>query len=113
VDARTGGVALVLERRKAKRSSKHWQSILVPGPITYDPAGDRTRDAVGSISSAEGSLPLRRITQVDGNAVRQVWCSCGRLDPLVDANGDRTGWERDLQGRVTREVRADGVTDTT
>ncbi|MDQ3148304.1 MAG: Ig-like domain-containing protein [Chloroflexota bacterium] len=35
-----------------------------------------------------------------------------RLDALIDANGNRTSWERDLQGRVTREVRADGVTDT-
>ncbi len=37
----------------------------------------------------------------------QVWCACGSLEALVDANGNRTSWERDAQGRVTREVRAE------
>ncbi len=40
------------------------------------------------------------------------WCDCGSLEGLIDAAGNRTSWERDLQGRVAREVRADGVTDT-
>ena len=31
---------------------------------------------------------------------------------LVDAKGERTPWERDLNGRITREIRADGTTDT-
>ena len=34
------------------------------------------------------------------------------MEALVDANGNRTRWERDVQGRVTREVRADNTTDT-
>ena len=34
------------------------------------------------------------------------------MDALVDANGNRTTWERDVQGRVTREIRADSTTDT-
>jgi YD repeat-containing protein len=42
----------------------------------------------------------------------QEWCTCGSLGAVIDANGNRTTWERDLQGRVTREVRADGTTDT-
>jgi YD repeat-containing protein len=48
-----------------------------------------------------------------GRTVTQNWCICGGLDALIDANGNRTRWERDLQGRVTREVRTDDVTDTT
>jgi len=36
------------------------------------------------------------------------WCNCGSLDALVDANGIRTRWERDEQGRVTKEIRANG-----
>ena len=36
----------------------------------------------------------------------------GTLDAFVDAKGQRTSWERDLNGRVTREIRADGTTDT-
>ena len=47
-----------------------------------------------------------------GRVITQVWCACGALDALLDANGNRTTWERDWQNRVTREVRADGVTDT-
>jgi YD repeat-containing protein len=34
------------------------------------------------------------------------------MEALVDANGNRTKWERDVQGRVTREIRADNTTDT-
>ena len=33
-------------------------------------------------------------------------------DGLIDANGQATTWHRDLRGRVTREVRADGTTET-
>jgi YD repeat-containing protein len=51
-------------------------------------------------------------TDPAGRTVTQAWCSCGSLDALIDANGNRTRWERDVQGRVTREVRADEVTDT-
>ena len=47
-----------------------------------------------------------------GRTLSNVWCSCGTLDALVDAKGQRTSWERDLNGRVTREIRADGTTDT-
>lgn len=36
----------------------------------------------------------------------QEW-GAGGLDALVDASGNRTRWEYDLQGRVTKEVRAD------
>ena len=42
----------------------------------------------------------------------QAWCTCGSLDSLTDANGHETSWERDAEGRVTREVRADGTTAT-
>jgi len=48
-----------------------------------------------------------------GRVIGQEWCACGSLDALLDANGHRTRWERDLEGRVTREVRADDVTATT
>ena len=41
-----------------------------------------------------------------------MWCGCGTLDALVDAKGQRTSWERDINGRITREIRADGTTDT-
>lgn len=40
-----------------------------------------------------------------GRTVRQEWCRCGALDALVDANGQRTPWERDLQSRVTKDPR--------
>lgn len=65
---------------------------------------------------------LGRWTQVFHDALRRVvaardpmgraytlqWCNCGSLEKLVDPNGNATTWERDLQGRVTRQIRADG-----
>jgi RHS repeat-associated protein len=56
----------------------------------------------------------RRIVTRDpaGRTISQVWCDCGAMDALIDANGNRTRWERDVQGRVTRQIRADNTTDT-
>jgi RHS repeat-associated protein len=59
--------------------------------------------------------PLRRVVATRdplGRAIQQQWCNCGSLDALIDGKGQKTSWERDLQGRITREVRADGVTAT-
>jgi len=47
-----------------------------------------------------------------GRTLSYVWCTCGTLDAIVDAKGQRTSWERDINGRITREIRADGATDT-
>jgi RHS repeat-associated protein len=54
---------------------------------------------------------LQRVTATTdplGRTVTQVWCSCGSLDAIIDANGNRTEWERDALGRVTKEIRANG-----
>lgn len=51
---------------------------------------------------------LQRLTAARdplGRTTAQEWCGCGALDSLTDANGNRTRWERDLQGRVTSEIR--------
>jgi YD repeat-containing protein len=83
---------------------------------TYDRLDVSTRrDRAGRLTRYYYDA-LRRLTATRdpaGRVVRQEWCACGSLDALVDANGNRTRWERDLEGRVTREVRADGVTATT
>ncbi len=43
-----------------------------------------------------------------GRTTTRQWCNCGSLDKVIDANNNATTWERDLQGRVTREIRPDG-----
>ncbi|GMU65361.1 MAG: hypothetical protein AMXMBFR36_16350 [Acidobacteriota bacterium] len=66
--------------------------------------------------------PLRRRSAATDYAGRTVltseWLSCAtacgnageRVTKLVDANGNSTTWEYDLQGRLIRERRADGTT---
>ncbi|RPH39661.1 MAG: RHS repeat protein, partial [Planctomycetota bacterium] len=45
-----------------------------------------------------------------GRMVQKQYCRCGDgVEKLVDANGNPTSWERDIQGRVTREIRANGA----
>jgi RHS repeat-associated protein len=59
--------------------------------------------------------PLRRLMATRdpvGRTVTQQWCTCGSLDQIIDADRHATTWERDVQARVTREVRADGTTAT-
>ena len=72
------------------------------------------RDRLGRITRLFYD-PVRRLTATRdplGRTVTQQWCACGSLDALVDAKGQTTTWERDVQHRVTREVRADGTTAT-
>jgi YD repeat-containing protein len=54
--------------------------------------------------------PLRRLvssTDPLGRTTTLQWCTRGSMDKLIDPNGTVTSWERDLQGRVTSEIRAD------
>jgi RHS repeat-associated protein len=55
---------------------------------------------------------LRRVALVRdalGQSTTYQWCSCGSLDAIIDGNGNQTSWSRDVQGRVTRETRADNA----
>ncbi len=66
---------------------------------------------------------LTRITQVDYDTLRRptsvtdpmekvtrfVWCNCGGLSQMIDPAGNITTWNRDLQGRVTSKLLADGT----
>jgi len=68
----------------------------------------RSRDRLGRWTQRLYDA-LRRLTATTdplGRTVTQHWCTCGSLEAIVDANGNGTRWERDIQGRVTREIRA-------
>ncbi len=83
--------------------------------ITYDRLDVSTRrDRAGRITrySYDARRQLIATRDPSGRVIGQQWCACGSLDALIDANGNRPSWERDFQGRVTREVRPNGVTDT-
>jgi len=70
----------------------------------------RTRDRLGRWTHNVYDA-LRRVTATSdplGRTVTQQWCGCGSMDALSDANGNRSEWERDIQGRVTKEIRANG-----
>ena len=83
--------------------------------ITYDKLDAVSRrDREGKITRTFYDA-LRRVVSVRdplGRTIMQQWCGCGSLDKLIDPKGQSTTWERDVQGRVTREIRADGATDT-
>jgi YD repeat-containing protein len=83
--------------------------------ITYDKLDAVTRrDREGKITRTFYDA-LRRVVAVRdplGRTITQQWCGCGSLDKLIDAKGQSTTWERDVRGRVTSEIRADGTTDT-
>jgi RHS repeat-associated protein len=79
------------------------------------------RKQVGTFRDRQGRTTrlsydrLGRPTSVidpDGRTTRQEWCGCGTLEAMIDPNGNRTEWQRDVAGRVTREVRGGGAGDT-
>ncbi len=84
--------------------------------FTYDRLDlTQVKDRLGRITRHfyDGFGRLIATRDAAGRTVSYVWSKNGVLDALVDAKGQRTTWERDAQGRVTRELRADGTTDTT
>jgi RHS repeat-associated protein len=70
----------------------------------------RSRDRLGRWAHVVYDALRRPIATTDplGRTVTQQWCNCGSLEAVIDANGNRTEWERDIQGRVTKEIRANG-----
>jgi RHS repeat-associated protein len=71
----------------------------------------RSRDRLGRWSHLIYDAEQRPIAATDplGRTVTQQWCGCGSLEAIVDPNGNRTEWERDIQGRVTKEIRANAT----
>ena len=70
----------------------------------------RRRDRLGRWSHTFYDA-LRRPTAFRdplGRTVTYNWCKCGSLDSIADPEANKTAWERDLQGRVEREIRANG-----
>ena len=71
-----------------------------------------THDRLGRITRHTLDALRRDVITRDplGRVTTKQWCTCGGLDALIDRKGQKTTWERDLQGRVTRERRSDGTT---
>jgi YD repeat-containing protein len=75
----------------------------------------RRRDRLGRWSHTfyDSARRVAATRDAAGRTVRQEWCDCGSLDRLVDPSGNATAWEYDVQGRVTKETRANGSFRTT
>jgi YD repeat-containing protein len=81
---------------------------------------ERSRDRLGRRTHTFHDALRRQVAIRDplGRTTTFQWASpsggscggggCGGADKLIDANGNVTTWERDVQGRPTRESRADG-----
>jgi len=70
------------------------------GAVTLD------YDNLDRITRFDAVRRLTGSTDAEGRTLSLDWCNCGVLEALIDANGSRTSWEYDLEGRVTKEVRA-------
>lgn len=72
----------------------------------------RQRDRLGRWSESGYDAVRRQVWQRDsaGRMVSQTWCICGSLESLIDAKGQQTKWEHDVQARVVKEIRPDGAT---
>ena len=81
--------------------------------------------AVRRVSGDPGELPMAH-TQVRSIHSRRLpwakrarppqgrwqqfdWCMCGALNGIIDGQGNRTGFTRDVQGRVTAKTYADNT----
>lgn len=68
------------------------------------------RDRLGRIALATYDSVRQATSTTDplGRVIRYDWCTCGSLRELVDELGRTTRWERDLLGRPTAKIYADG-----
>ena len=83
--------------------------------VTYKLLDPETyRDRLGRVSRMFHDAMQRMVSFQDpqGRIVRQSWCDCGSMDKLIDASGNETRWVRDLQSRVTQQVRANGTSSS-
>lgn len=81
---------------------------------TYDRLDVATRrDRRGRVTRYYQDALRRLVATRDpaGRTIQQRW-GPGGLSQLIDAKGQATTWERNVAGRVTRELRADGLTAT-
>ena len=111
----TDGMTLTTEYDVFDRPTVVWYPDETTEQTTYDRLDVATRtDRLGRTTRQvyDALRRLRSTQDPAGRTIEQVWCACGSLDGLVDAHRQRTSWERDALGRVTREVGADGTTDT-
>jgi RHS repeat-associated protein len=71
---------------------------------------EQRRDRLGRWTRTSYDALRRPVSFRDalGRVMTQHWCTCGSLQELIDARGIALAWDRDIQGRVTKETRADG-----
>ena len=70
--------------------------------VLHDRGGRETRLTYNSIRQLVSVQdPLGRVTGFE-------WCGCGGLEAMIDPMGRTTRWIRDLQGRVSAKIYADG-----
>ncbi|HKP94564.1 MAG TPA: RHS repeat-associated core domain-containing protein [Fibrobacteria bacterium] len=71
---------------------------------------ERSRDRRGRWTKTffNSLRQLSAVQDPSGRTTNLEWCSCGNLATLIDPMGKSTSWKRDVQGRVTEKVHADG-----
>jgi RHS repeat-associated protein len=69
------------------------------------------RDRLGRIAQVEYDALRRPVSITDplARVTKLGWCNCGDLSQLTDPAGNTTTWNRDVRGRVTSKVLADGT----
>ena len=72
---------------------------------------EQRRDRLGRWSHVFYDALRRPTSSRDaaGRTVTREWCNCGSLDRMIDGKTNVISWERDLQGRVTKEKRPDNT----
>ncbi|MBW8782578.1 MAG: hypothetical protein JF599_11920 [Verrucomicrobia bacterium] len=68
------------------------------------------RDRLGRWTQHSYDARRQMIAETDpqGRTTRYGWCGCGSIDAITDANGRKTQWTMDLEGRPIRKTFADG-----
>lgn len=74
---------------------------------------EQERDSMGGIRFTYDFAGRRILAETEGGSTQSYeYDACGNITALKDGNGNRTVYETDLWGRITRTGKADGSTET-
>ena len=112
LDAEASGYFLV---PREQTPGKPWQTVSRAETTTYDKLDVASRtDRLGRTTTYthDAVRNLTAVTDPAGRTTRYGYYADGVLKTLTDPNGNVTTFERDIQGRPTARVYADGSRET-
>jgi len=86
---------------------------VTPAIMTLDAGVIKDRRGRPTFQEFDGNRRLTKVIDPLNHITQYVWCACGAMTDIIDADGHDTHFELDLQSRVKSKVFGYGTSDAT